>query len=78
MSTLSVRLPESLHEAAREMARQDGTSINQLLVVALAEKLAAIKAFDYFEQRAARGSMERFCELMAKVPDAEPEEYDRL
>ena len=78
MSTMSIRLPESLHEAAREAARQDGTSINQFLVVALAEKLATIKTFDYFEQRAARGSAKRFHELLAKAPDVEPEEYDRL
>jgi hypothetical protein len=78
MTTLSVRLPKSLHEAARKAADLDDTSINQLLIVALAEKLSAIKSLGYLDERAARGSMERYREIMAKVPDVEPEECDRL
>ncbi|MDR0513828.1 MAG: type II toxin-antitoxin system HicB family antitoxin [Coriobacteriaceae bacterium] len=78
MSTLSIRLPNSLHKAAREAAKRDDTSINQLIVIALAEKLSAISTSDYFEERAARGSAKRFHELMAKVPHTDPEPYDRL
>jgi predicted HicB family RNase H-like nuclease len=39
MSTMSIRLPESLHEKARELAKREGVSINQLVTTALAEKL---------------------------------------
>lgn len=38
MSTLSLRLPESLHERTREIAKKEGVSINQLVPSALAEK----------------------------------------
>ena len=31
MSVLSLRLPESLHQAARELAKEDSVSINQLV-----------------------------------------------
>jgi predicted HicB family RNase H-like nuclease len=41
MSTLSVRLPNSLHQKLRECAEREGTSINQLISSAVAEKLAA-------------------------------------
>ena len=37
MSTMSVRLPESLHKKARELAEREGVSINQLVTTALAE-----------------------------------------
>ncbi len=78
MSTLSLRLPASLHRKARELAKQEGISINQLITTALAEKMSALMTEDYLEARAARGSREKFEAVLAKVPDVEPEEYDRL
>jgi hypothetical protein len=77
MSAMSLRLPESLHEAARELARREGISVNQLVTTALAEKLTALMTVDYME-RAKRGSREKFLAAMAHVPDVEPEAHDRL
>ena len=42
MSTISLRLPESLHRQARELAEQEGISINQLIATSLAEKMSAL------------------------------------
>ena len=55
MSTMSLRLPESLHERAREIAKREGVSINQLIATALAEKLSALDTLQYLEARAAKG-----------------------
>ena len=52
MSTMSLRLPESLHRRLREFAEKDDVSINQLITTAVAEKLAALSAFEYLEGRA--------------------------
>ena len=65
MSTLSLRLPESLHKYAREMAEKENISINQLVTLALAEKLSALGAEDYLETRAKRGSKEKFLKAMS-------------
>ena len=78
MSAISLRLPESLHEKAREVARQESVSVNQLITLALAEKLSALMAEDYLVMRARRGDRAKFEAAMAKVPDVEPEEADRL
>jgi len=78
MSTLSLRLPNSLHKQARKLAREEGISINQLVTTALAEKMSALMTVDYLEERAARGSRERFEAVLAKVPAREPEDHDRL
>ncbi len=56
MSTLSVRLPESLHKRLKDIAEKEGVSINQLITVAVAEKLSALMTADYLEERAARPS----------------------
>ena len=78
MSTLSLRLPESLHKSARELAKKEKISINQLITLALAEKVAAIGAQDYLENRAKRASEAKFIAAMDKVADVEPPDYDRL
>ena len=76
-TTLSLRLPESLHKQARELARREGVSINQLVVTALAEKMSALMAEDYLERRAQRGDRARFEGALSKVRDREPEPDDR-
>jgi HicB family len=78
MSTLSLRLPESLHKYARELAKKEKISINQLITLALAEKVSALAAQDYLEKRAKRGSEAKFDAIMAKVADVEPPDCDRL
>ena len=78
MSALSLRLPNSLHEHARELAQREGISINQLVATALAEKMSALLTEEYFDQRAKRGSRGKFLAALSKVPDVEPEPYDRL
>lgn len=78
MSTISLRLPDSLHNHARVMAQKDGISINQFIASAVAEKMSALDTQNYLEQRAKRGSLAKFRAAMAKVPDVEPAEYDRL
>ena len=78
MSTISLRLPESLHKAARNLAREENVSINQLITLALAEKVSALAAEDYIQKRGSRASRKKFLNALAKVPHAEPAEYDRL
>jgi hypothetical protein len=78
MSTLSVRLPKSLHEQIRELAKREGISINQFIATAAAEKLSALLTEEYLEKRAKRGSREKFERALAQLPDMAPEELDRL
>lgn len=78
MSTISLRLPNYLHDTLRELAQEEQVSINQLIVLAIAEKVSALLAEDYLARRAARGDRTKFEAAMAKVADVEPEEYDRL
>ena len=78
MSTLSVRLPNSLHNQIRKLAKEEGISINQFVSSAAAEKMAALMTLDYLEERGRRGSREKFDRALAQLPDAEPEAYDRI
>jgi len=78
MSTLSLRLPESLHKQVRELADREGISINQFVVMAVAEKMSALLTEEYLEERARRGNRRQFELAMAKVKKRPPESKDRL
>jgi len=78
MSTLSIRLPNSIHQHAKRLAQVEGISVNQLVSSALAEKLSALDAERYLNERAARGKSVDIDAILAKVPDIEPEENDRI
>lgn len=67
MSTLSIRLPDSLHKKVRELAKQEGISINQFIATATAEKLAALMTVEYLEERAQRGSRKEYQKVLRKV-----------
>jgi hypothetical protein len=63
---------------AKQLAAEDNVSVNQLITLALAEKISALKTADYFQQRGGRASRAKFERAMALVPRTEPAENDRL
>lgn len=67
MSSISLRLPESLHRQARVLAEREDISINQLIATALAEKMSALMTSEYIAERAARGSRKKFDRVLKKV-----------
>jgi hypothetical protein len=77
-TTLSLRLPNSIHKQLKVYAEQDGISMNQFIATAVAEKLASLATMEYLEQRAQRGCKDKFNAVLSKVPDVEPEEDDKL
>jgi hypothetical protein len=78
MSTISLRLPDSLHKQIRLLAAQENVSINQLITLAVAEKVSALATADYLGARAQRGNRAMFEQAMAKVGQVPPEGYDVL
>jgi HicB-like protein involved in pilus formation len=78
MSALSLRLPESLHKAAKVLAKKEHISINQLVTLALAEKMAALEAEDYLSKRAKRGNRADYLRILKKSPNVPPEDKDKL
>jgi len=78
MSSLSLRLPDSLHAEIRELAARDDLSINQFIATAVAEKASAILTLAYLEQRAKRGDRAAFDRILARVPDVPPAPGDEI
>ncbi|WP_428357551.1 toxin-antitoxin system HicB family antitoxin [Methyloprofundus sp.] len=79
MSTLSLRLPNSLHNEVKSLAKKEGISINQFISSAIAEKMSSLLTEEYLLGRSQKGSRSSsFLNAMSKVPDVEPETYDKL
>ena len=77
-SNYALRLPASLKKAVEELAREDGTSLNQFIVTAVAEKLSAMRTADYFSQRAERGDLEAALRFLDRGGGEPPGDDDRL
>ena len=78
MTALTIRLPKSLHKEIKRLAKAEGVSINQLLTLAAAEKISALRTADYLREEAAKGSRADFEAFLTAVPDDEPLKDDRL
>lgn len=77
-SNYALRLPASLKRAVEEFAREDGTTLNQFIVSAVAEKLAVLKSADYFAKRAARADFPAFDLLMRRGGGEAPPSGDEI
>ncbi len=78
MSAISLRLSESLHKQVRDLAQQEGVSINQLISTAVAEKLSALLTQEYLEERAQRGTRKKHDGVLRKIRDSKPIPGDEL
>ena len=78
MSKVSVQLPNALHKQLRECASAEGTSVDQWISSAVAEKLDALLSPEYLKTRAKRSSRKKFEAALKTVPDVEHPEYDRM
>ncbi len=78
MSTLSLRLPDSVHEKIKEFAKAEGISINQFIASAAVEKISAFATVDYLAKRAKKANKENFRTALNAIPDGIPEQHDRL
>ena len=78
MSTMQLTLPQSLQEQVEALAQKEGISVTEFITLAVAEKLATLATADYLAERAKRGSRDKLLAVLAKAPDVEPEEYDKL
>ncbi len=78
MSTLSLRLPNSLHRQLKEISGREGVSINQFVASAAGEKVAALLTADYLQERAALGKRAAFDAVLRRVPNVVPDAEDQL
>jgi hypothetical protein len=77
-TTYPLRLPRSLKQEVERRAQEDGTSINQFVATAVAEKLAAMNTASFFAERRARADFKAFDRLMRRKGGEAPRADDKI
>ena len=78
VSVYPLRLPASLKAAVAEISREEGTSINQFVAMAVAEKVSAMKTAEFFTARGAEADIEAARRLLRRDGGESPTPDDRL
>ena len=76
--TYPLRLPRSLKEAVEKLSREDGTSINQFVASAVAEKVSALQTARFFQDRRARADFRTFDRIMKRRRGEPPRKGDEV
>lgn len=78
MTNLNVQIPNSLYKQIEALAVKENVPIDQLVAIALSAQVSVWASKEYVEAKKARGSWDKFKQVLNKVPDVEPEDYDKL
>ena len=76
ISTYPLRLPASLKAAVERISKEDGTSLNQFVVCAVAEKVSALKTASFFEERRAKTDLKAFRRILRRKGGEPPRPGD--
>lgn len=78
VSTFPLRLPVSMKAALEEISKRDGTSLNQFLVIAAAEKIAAMETERFFAERQGRTDRKAFRRILNRKGGEAPRPEDTI
>lgn len=78
VATFPLRLPVSLKAALEKITDRDGTSMNQFLVIAAAEKIAAMQTEEFFLERRNRADREAFRRILNRKGGEKPRPEDTI
>jgi hypothetical protein len=76
--TYPLRLPRSLKEAVERLSKEEGTSINQFVATAVAEKVSAMQTARFFQERKARADFKAFDRIMKRRGGKAPRQGDEM
>jgi hypothetical protein len=76
--TYSLRLPRSLKDAVERISKEEGTSINQFVATAVAEKVSALQTARFFQERKARADFKAFDRIMKRRGGKPPRPGDEM
>jgi hypothetical protein len=77
-ATFPLRLPVSLKTALETISERDGTSINQFLVIAAAEKIAAMQTEEFFAERKKSADRKAFRRILNRKGGEPPRPEDSI
>jgi len=76
--SITVRLSDSTLNRVKELSERDGITVERFIELAVTEKVSALNALEYLNERASRGSKETLERVLAGVSSRPPEEFDKI
>jgi hypothetical protein len=78
MTTINTKIPDTLFRQAVKIAEREEMTLDQFIALALASQISSWSVGKTFVERANQGDWEKAREILAKAPDIEAEDYDKL
>jgi hypothetical protein len=78
MTTISTKIPDSLFRQAKSIAEDEEITLDQFIALALASQISSWKVGKDFANRAQKGEWEKARKILAKAPDVEPDDFDKI
>ena len=78
MKTMQVRFPDHIHERLKELAREEGISLNSFIVSSVSNEVIRQETRDFFRDAAAKYDPRAFAEALATVANAAIPDSDRI
>lgn len=76
--TYPLRLPRSLKDAVERISKEEGTSINQFVATAVAEKISVMQTARFFQDRKTRANFKAFDRIMKRRGGKPPRAGDEM
>ena len=78
MTTISTKIPDTLFRQAKTIADSEEMTLDQFIALALASQVSSWNVGKTFTERAKKGDWQKSREILAKAPDTEAEDFDKL
>jgi hypothetical protein len=78
MKKIQVRLPENIHEKVKELAHEDGISMNSFIVASVSNEVIRQETRDFFRNAAASFDNQAFADALSAIPDVPAQRSDKL
>lgn len=75
---LNTQIPEALYQQIETLANKQKIPVEQLVTMALSAQISSWMTLDYLEEKAQKGSWNKFQQVLTKVSDQQSEDYDKL
>jgi len=78
MKAIQVRLPDHIHEKLKDLAKEEGISLNNFIVSSISNEVIRQETRDFFKKAAANFDPQKFAEVLGAIPDAPVTESDKI
>lgn len=78
MKSIQVRLPDTIHRRVKQLAADEGVSLNQFIVTSVSNEVVRQETRDFFRGVASQFDPAAFAEALGAIPDSPPAPGDRM